>query len=388
MSEFSVNTPIGVSFIVKNISPAPGKIIYVFQNKIFPGRQLDLMKLRGIGEGEIRDALLKGDLGLKIKNGFLQVVSSTLVFPESDPEYVAFLNASGLNTSIVNNTTGSGVGGGGSWPTAEPGTVSIPEAILIESTGASTTIHGISDGGPGIDISSVDGISVLADNGNIFVQSNNGNISIETGVGGGTIDLNSENEIDIFASSRINMDSDDEIDMHGTNDVTIHSNGSMAVSVNSMGPITYINMDSSTMTIQGAHINVNQQNNDIFTVNGQSFFTGPVRLLSIFSELENNSLGLSDLVNPAAQGFYEVDVYLSATTPGSGGTVFATINYTDGSGATSQVTPTLTFGAPARVSAKFLIETNGIDSITYSTTAAGLAGGALYSIRISITRIG
>lgn len=386
MSEFSVNAPIGVSFIVKNISPAPGKIIYVFQNKIFPGRQLDLMKLRGIGEADIRDALLKGDLGKKIKNGFLQVVSSTLVFPESDPEYVAFLNDSGLTTSVVNNTTGTGGGGGGgSWPTSEPGTVSIVDPILIESTGGPVEIRGVTGGGPGILLNSDDGITFEADDSGIGIYQG---INIECSNGTIGVSAFNGNDVNIHADNHIDIGCDDEIDIQGDNGVTLNTHGGLALNVSSMGPITYINMNSSTMNIQSANVNVNQQNNDIFTVNGQSFFTGPVRLLSIFSELENNSLGLSDLVNPAAQGFYEVDVYLSATTPGSGGTVFATINYTDGSGATSQITPTLTFGAPARVSAKFLIETNGIDSITYSTTAGGLAGGALYSIRISITRIG
>ena len=102
--------PIGVSFVVKNITSAPGRIIKVFNTQIYPGNTLDVMRVPGIGEDDIKEALLKGDLGLKIKNRQLQIVSSTIVITDSDPTFVAFLNSSGLTGNVVNNTTGSGGG--------------------------------------------------------------------------------------------------------------------------------------------------------------------------------------------------------------------------------------------------------------------------------------
>lgn len=106
MTTFSDGLPIGVSFIIKNITSPPGRAIKVFNTPVYPGKTLDVMKVPGIGEGDVRDALLKGDLGRKLKNKQLAVVTSTLVLPESDTAYVAFLNSIGVNSSIVNNTTG------------------------------------------------------------------------------------------------------------------------------------------------------------------------------------------------------------------------------------------------------------------------------------------
>lgn len=278
-----------------------------------------------------------------------------------------------------------GSGGGGSWPTTEPGTVSIAAPIVIESTGSAVEIYGISGGGPGIIIGSDDGVSFEANDSTIFI---NTGITIESE--DGSIDITSETDVNIGAEENIDINSQDGIDIHANNVITVNTTtaGSIALNVNSMGPVTYINLNDNTVNIQGVNVNVNAQNNDIFTVNGSSFFTGPVRLASIYTELENNSIGLSDLLNPFTIGFYEVSVYLSVTTPGSGGTVFATIGYTDNAGATTQVTPTLTFGSPGRVTGRFLVESNNVDALTYSTTAVGLAGGAQYSLRISVTRIG
>jgi hypothetical protein len=111
MNEFAPGLPMGVSFIVKNITSSPGRIIKAFQTQIYPGQSLDVMKIPGVGEDDLRESLLKGDLGNKIKNGQLQVVSTTIVITDSDPTFVAFLQAAGFNANIVNNTTG---GGGGS----------------------------------------------------------------------------------------------------------------------------------------------------------------------------------------------------------------------------------------------------------------------------------
>lgn len=102
---YSDGLPIGVSFIVKNITALPGRAIKVFNTSIAPGKSLDVMKVPGIGEGDVRDALLKGDLGLKLKNKQLAIVSSSIVLPESDAVYISFLNTYGLKNNILNNKT-------------------------------------------------------------------------------------------------------------------------------------------------------------------------------------------------------------------------------------------------------------------------------------------
>jgi hypothetical protein len=101
MFPYAGNIPIGTTFVVKNITSAPGRIINVFQTQIYPGMSLDLMQVRGVGEDDIREALLKGSLGQHIKNSQLQVTSSTIRFSEQDPTFVAFLNTYGLGSNIA-----------------------------------------------------------------------------------------------------------------------------------------------------------------------------------------------------------------------------------------------------------------------------------------------
>jgi hypothetical protein len=76
MSIFATGPSGALSFIVKNITSPPGRIIKVFGTKIYPGQLLDLMQIPGVAEEDIRASLIKGDLGNKIRNKQLKMAGS------------------------------------------------------------------------------------------------------------------------------------------------------------------------------------------------------------------------------------------------------------------------------------------------------------------------
>jgi len=108
---------------------------------------------------------------------------------------------------------------------------------------------------------------------------------------------------------------------------------------------------------------------------------------SVYMASNNSSIPLTTLISSAPAGLYQVDLYLVGTNPGTGGSVFATVSYTDDGGANSLSSGTLTFGGIFRVAAKLLVELSNNKSIQYQTTANALTGGATYSLRISVIRI-
>ena len=78
----------GLTFTVKNITTS--RAIKVFNTKIMPGQTLDLMKIPGISEEDIRSSLIKGDLKNKIINQQLDVIDSPSIITE------------GLNNDLLN----------------------------------------------------------------------------------------------------------------------------------------------------------------------------------------------------------------------------------------------------------------------------------------------
>lgn len=76
MSIFANGTVVGISFVVQNITSAPTKIITIFNTSLYPGRTIDLMKIPGIAEEDIRASLIKGALKNKILNKELKVIIS------------------------------------------------------------------------------------------------------------------------------------------------------------------------------------------------------------------------------------------------------------------------------------------------------------------------
>jgi|SRR6185436_1173066 len=102
MNIFATGISDNVLFVVKNVTISPKKIIKVFNTPMYPGTTLDVMQIPGISEEDIRTSLIKGDLKNKLKTGQLQVVSSTVAFPESDTAFIKELGIMGLSNNIIN----------------------------------------------------------------------------------------------------------------------------------------------------------------------------------------------------------------------------------------------------------------------------------------------
>ncbi len=105
MSQFATDLNQGLSFIVRNNAPQ-GKSLKIFNVAIGNNQTLDLMKIPGISEDDIKASLVKGELGKKLNSNYLKVVSSTLNFDSSDSTYTSLLTSYGLSAS----TGGSGEG--------------------------------------------------------------------------------------------------------------------------------------------------------------------------------------------------------------------------------------------------------------------------------------
>lgn len=100
MSNFANYTSNSVSFVLKNVTAPPGRIIKVFNVQVYPGFTIDVMKIPGIAEEDIRASLLKGDLRNKITNGQLKIISSTIGLPEYDITFIKDLGNMGLYNSV------------------------------------------------------------------------------------------------------------------------------------------------------------------------------------------------------------------------------------------------------------------------------------------------
>jgi hypothetical protein len=94
-----------LTFIVNNISSSK-KSITIFNKSLRYLDIVDLMKISGISENDIRDSLIKGDLRVKIDNGDLRILSSNINLITFDDSFSTWL----VNNGVSSNTT---AGGGG-----------------------------------------------------------------------------------------------------------------------------------------------------------------------------------------------------------------------------------------------------------------------------------
>lgn len=85
-----------VTFVLKNNSSI-GRSIKVFNTKVNPGGQIDVMDIPGVTEEDIRTAVLKGSLKSLLAGGSLVVLASTVNFNTSDPLQSGFLSSIGIN---------------------------------------------------------------------------------------------------------------------------------------------------------------------------------------------------------------------------------------------------------------------------------------------------
>jgi hypothetical protein len=94
-NSFALYSSPSTYFIVKNVSPQ-NKIIRIFNYPILMNTTRDLMLIPGIGENDIRDSLLKGELRHKILAQDIVIESSTINLLQFDQAQLSFLVAAGI----------------------------------------------------------------------------------------------------------------------------------------------------------------------------------------------------------------------------------------------------------------------------------------------------
>lgn len=97
--------PTDIVFIVQNITT---KWINIFNNPVAPLAYIDLMKIRGISEEEIKSSLIKGELYYKFRAKQIKAFQSNVNLISFDPVFTAFLNRNGITTGTGNPFEQSG----------------------------------------------------------------------------------------------------------------------------------------------------------------------------------------------------------------------------------------------------------------------------------------
>jgi hypothetical protein len=108
-------------FIVRNISPQK-KTINIFQYPINLGYTRDLLQIPGVSEGDIKSALMKGEIRHKFKVGDIQLVFSNIDLLQFNDCGIQYLEGYGFTTGVqvgfdqldgyVQNLITQGGGGG------------------------------------------------------------------------------------------------------------------------------------------------------------------------------------------------------------------------------------------------------------------------------------
>jgi len=85
-------------FIVKNITigTKQEKTVRLFQYPIPPGQSRNLMSIPSVSEADLRHALLKGDIMLKLRNREIEIVDSNIDLLQFDSQQKAFLQSVGV----------------------------------------------------------------------------------------------------------------------------------------------------------------------------------------------------------------------------------------------------------------------------------------------------
>jgi len=108
MDPIAFKPSVTTRFVIKNNSKL-NRAIKIFNTQIGPGNSLDLMRVPGITEEDIRSEVLKGSLRALLSGGSLNVTSSTVNFTTDDPNEITFLTSIGLSanlpTQVLTQTT-------------------------------------------------------------------------------------------------------------------------------------------------------------------------------------------------------------------------------------------------------------------------------------------
>ncbi len=113
-------------FIVKNITTGTPqeKTVRIFQAPIPPGKIRNLMSLPSVSEADIRHALLKGEISVKLRNREIIVVDSNIDLLQFDQTQLQFLQSVGVVNGLQVGATGIGPVG----PQGPPGPQGVPGA--------------------------------------------------------------------------------------------------------------------------------------------------------------------------------------------------------------------------------------------------------------------
>jgi len=98
MSQYTYRSSNTVSFSVKNVS---NKKIRIFNYPLWPGETRDLMKIPTIGESDIRDSLVKGQLYHFLAGGVITIVSSDIDLIQFNTSQQTFLQNGGANVGTT-----------------------------------------------------------------------------------------------------------------------------------------------------------------------------------------------------------------------------------------------------------------------------------------------
>lgn len=97
-------------FVVRNITNGTPqeKVVRVFQYPIKPAGERDLLTIPEVSEADIRHALLKGSLRIKLELGELRVVDSNINLLQFDNEQKSFLQSVGITNGLEITAFGGG----------------------------------------------------------------------------------------------------------------------------------------------------------------------------------------------------------------------------------------------------------------------------------------
>src|SRR5271157_4996861 len=100
MDSFAPGTHECGQFIVRNISPQK-KTIMIFNYPINLGCTRDLLKIPGVSEGDIKSALMKGQIRNKFRVGDIQLVFSNIDLLQFNDCGIQYLEGYGFTTGVL-----------------------------------------------------------------------------------------------------------------------------------------------------------------------------------------------------------------------------------------------------------------------------------------------
>jgi hypothetical protein len=98
MSQFATSKSNDGKFVVKNLST---KVLTIFGVSIGPGRQYNLLSIRGIGEDDIKSSISNGLLRDKLDRKQIAIMQSTILFSTANAAVNALLVNNGLSNNII-----------------------------------------------------------------------------------------------------------------------------------------------------------------------------------------------------------------------------------------------------------------------------------------------